>query len=182
MNDEIKQVLILCYPGLGQRRIVNYLNSELFSFRPSSGILLDDFGFRDPPNNYWGWYISIPILRSRLFDLRLKDWGGCYVGWGCNWQKIINENFDAIGYIHIDKTGFFNLYNNYRKSIDYIWDLKLINIGDHRKEDISILDHYLNYQRFIQSVIDYCDYHDIGIKEITYSHDPADITWEMNRK
>jgi hypothetical protein len=114
--------LLLAYPGTGAR--------TLQKASPNS-TLLDNFGFRSPPLNYWCWVISIDILRSRIADFTLRQEKHQFIGWGINWREIINLfPPESIGIHSIDPVEYEANVKAYRLTSDYVWDLKLIG-DDH---------------------------------------------------
>ena len=94
---------------------------------------LDWFGYRVPPSNYFHWDVSIPVLKSRIYDNDLKGVDHTFIGWGANW-KDISRCFDR-KYVSVHKITpdeYRRIVDSFRATDQYkSWDLKLIKGTDH---------------------------------------------------
>ena len=140
LKPDCSVILILAYPGTGCRKMLALL--------PESSIHLDSFGYREPVDSYWNWKTSIKVLKSRMYDARLKRTELYFIGWAVNWREIIECDFDSVLSYDISDRRYVNRVRNYRETEEYKWDQKLIANSSCNNFEKTI-NHYLhNYISF----------------------------------
>lgn len=142
--------LILAYPGTGAGKLVKDLN----------GILLDWFGYRsDLSHPYSKWMISIPVLKSKLWDSEhlpdAADWKqhSNFIGWGENWKDIIRCFGTRKVSIHkISAQLYSKIVGQYRNDPHYAVDKVLISLDPNFRVEKPVSFYVNGYLTWLKAV------------------------------
>ena len=171
----IHSKIILAYPGTRARTLISILKHNLYQV-----VHLDNFGYRDPPGDYWNWKISISVLKSRIADAELQKKPILFIGWGTNWEKFFLLCDGNIGVLECEDEVYKKVCSNYRQSEEYKWDQKLIANSPDRKTDYTIKSHLAAFHRFKDKLDDAC--HSFGIQPLRFHMKAKGATYEVQTK